>query len=533
MGGQTMAQENKEQQDFSNTPYILVSSHKGSDDIHIKNLTVKLPVDNGRVLVDNVSMTLKKGDRVVLTGESGSGKTTFTKALLNLWDFGSGLVSMPENIKIIPIAQQSYFSDTTLRSIMNMAPEQNCLFEDKELARSLSKVGLARLVQHIPGQQVEILMEELLSKITDLIKNSGEETGLYGEGFDDFKINILSLIEDLTQEQFEVVQYVPQEQKDSFARRLRENLDNVSGGLFLESQIEELESSVLSKLDFCLARPLYNHLAKAITETAPDKRGIIVPRRPSSVARIGKRMEKKLARRLRKFIANKDTDDINRIVRLNEAQAEDITSVVAGRLCEEFNNCNQTALQILIESLNNNSDTDRVGKFKKLAGKGLGLVEKPLRYTFGTAMWPLRALNNWRMASVLARDFWQSTTFFMARQVVTGNQFSTSGRLSGGQKQMLTGAIGLVHNADFYILDEITAAMDRENGEKLYKDLMDSLPPDATVLSIAHNSYIWPYHDYRWHLKDKKISVLEVDKPEEVPESGAARNNPELKPEMA
>lgn len=48
---------------------------------------------NGKRLFSNISLELKKGDVYYLIGKSGTGKSTFLKALVGLVEFSSGEIS--------------------------------------------------------------------------------------------------------------------------------------------------------------------------------------------------------------------------------------------------------------------------------------------------------------------------------------------------------------------------------------------------------------------------------------------------------
>lgn len=60
--------------------------------IEIKNLKKYFPIGKNQVLkaVDDVSLTIKKGEIVSLVGESGSGKTTFGRTLARLYNKSYG-----------------------------------------------------------------------------------------------------------------------------------------------------------------------------------------------------------------------------------------------------------------------------------------------------------------------------------------------------------------------------------------------------------------------------------------------------------
>ena len=61
--------------------------------IEIENLTFSYP-SAGRPSLSNVSLTIRRGEYVVLCGKSGSGKSTITKLLLKYYEPESGAISV-------------------------------------------------------------------------------------------------------------------------------------------------------------------------------------------------------------------------------------------------------------------------------------------------------------------------------------------------------------------------------------------------------------------------------------------------------
>lgn len=85
-----------------------------SDNLLISNLNVKLPC--GEQLTDNLSLELKKGDYLLITGRSGQGKSTLLRLISGIWPFGSGEVKMPENSLFL--SQRAYLPQGSLRDAL-------------------------------------------------------------------------------------------------------------------------------------------------------------------------------------------------------------------------------------------------------------------------------------------------------------------------------------------------------------------------------------------------------------------------------
>jgi vitamin B12/bleomycin/antimicrobial peptide transport system ATP-binding/permease protein len=102
--------------------------------INISDVSLYTP-DN-REILKNINFFLDKGDRVLLVGESGIGKSTIIRALAGLWTHGEGGVIIPKE-KIFFVPQRPYMPITTLRQAI-LYPEQN--LETKVLDSKIEKL---------------------------------------------------------------------------------------------------------------------------------------------------------------------------------------------------------------------------------------------------------------------------------------------------------------------------------------------------------------------------------------------------------
>lgn len=106
-----------------------------------RELTVKLP--DGRLLFEDANIDIADGERIVVTGSSGIGKSVLLRVMAGIWPFGTGEVSIPEG-RFLFLPQKPYFPKGTLRNALSY-PERSDAFADNAIARALDLVGMGHL----------------------------------------------------------------------------------------------------------------------------------------------------------------------------------------------------------------------------------------------------------------------------------------------------------------------------------------------------------------------------------------------------
>lgn len=117
--------------------------------IKIKNISLNYETD--KIILDNISMIINKGDKILIKGESGSGKTTFLRMLLGILSPFSGEINYGKKDKIIgpKITQSiSYIRQTPI--IFDDTIEFNITlgesFSKDRIVKAINDAGLVDLV---------------------------------------------------------------------------------------------------------------------------------------------------------------------------------------------------------------------------------------------------------------------------------------------------------------------------------------------------------------------------------------------------
>jgi vitamin B12/bleomycin/antimicrobial peptide transport system ATP-binding/permease protein len=114
-----------------------------SGQIRIEDLEVASPA--GCTLLEEKKVRIEAGERVLIVGESGTGKTLLFRALAGLWPWGAGRVVRPKAEEMLCMPRTAYLPPGTLREILAY-PSKTEAFETPAYANALLRLKLDRLV---------------------------------------------------------------------------------------------------------------------------------------------------------------------------------------------------------------------------------------------------------------------------------------------------------------------------------------------------------------------------------------------------
>lgn len=187
-----------------------------------------------RCPIDDLSLSIKKGEKIAFVGESGSGKSTLIKILLGLLKYNKGEVRLGDmelrdiclnNLydRVSYISQDAPVFDGTIKE--NLVFEKNLL--EEQMLRALSEVQLSYLVENL----AEGLDTEIGEKGTCLSGGEKQRLALARLWFEDSELVILdeatSAMDNLTEEN--VMKAVMQKLKEKTVIAIAHRLNSIAG----------------------------------------------------------------------------------------------------------------------------------------------------------------------------------------------------------------------------------------------------------------------------------------------------------------
>ena len=140
---------------------VEVVNAKNSDGniIDVKNLTFEY--EKGKTILNNLSLSIKKGEKVAILGRSGVGKSTLVKLLTGTYtDYQGEIIVLDKKptetmlgTEISLLNQKPYLFDMTIRENLKLSLLDSGIEEDEiedKINESLEKSQLSKLLQSLP-----------------------------------------------------------------------------------------------------------------------------------------------------------------------------------------------------------------------------------------------------------------------------------------------------------------------------------------------------------------------------------------------
>jgi vitamin B12/bleomycin/antimicrobial peptide transport system ATP-binding/permease protein len=120
---------------------------KPAEDGALRLRDVSVTLDDGSAVVNEADIEIAGGEKVLVVGESGTGKSTLVRAIAGLWPWGSGEIQLKfEGLVLMP--QKPYVPLGTLRRAVAypLSPDD---VDDAVLRRTVEDVGLGHFLDRL------------------------------------------------------------------------------------------------------------------------------------------------------------------------------------------------------------------------------------------------------------------------------------------------------------------------------------------------------------------------------------------------
>ena len=114
--------------------------------IHVNGLTITNR--DGHVVAANLDMLIQQGEKIMLTGESGTGKSALARTMAGLWPWGSGIVQLPKDARLSFVPQRAYMPLGSLRDALRY-PLERLDSSDGKIADALTRCGIGHLAARL------------------------------------------------------------------------------------------------------------------------------------------------------------------------------------------------------------------------------------------------------------------------------------------------------------------------------------------------------------------------------------------------
>ena len=200
-------------------------------EIVIKNLSFQY---ENRKIIDDLSLSIKRGEKIAFVGESGSGKSTLIKILLGLLKYDQGKIHLGD-MELSEICLSDLYDRVSFISqdapVFDGTIKENLVFDknvsEEQMFNALNKVQLSHLVESL----AEGLNTEIGEKGTCLSGGEKQRLALARLWFESPELVILdeatSAMDNLTEEN--VMKTVMQKMKDKTVIAIAHRLNSISG----------------------------------------------------------------------------------------------------------------------------------------------------------------------------------------------------------------------------------------------------------------------------------------------------------------
>jgi putative ATP-binding cassette transporter len=119
---------------------------------HLVFENVSVWLSDGGVVISDATSEILPGERVLVVGDSGIGKSTLMRAIGGLWPWGTGTIYLPPRDEMMFLPQRPYMPLGTLRAAVAY-PASPDSFTTEQIASALERTGLRDFADRLDEEE--------------------------------------------------------------------------------------------------------------------------------------------------------------------------------------------------------------------------------------------------------------------------------------------------------------------------------------------------------------------------------------------
>ena len=174
--------------------------------IAIENLELCHRGHDARPFVTVPRLVLRQGDRLQISGPSGSGKSSLLKAVAGLWPYGEGGVGVAAGARMFLAPQEADLPERLTLKELVAYPRRGADFHALEVAEVLSRAGLGGFIRELDhelhqgkpwrdvlsgGQKQRLVLARMLLQEPDIVLLDEATSALDPRGADEFHLALI------------------------------------------------------------------------------------------------------------------------------------------------------------------------------------------------------------------------------------------------------------------------------------------------------------------------------------------------------